>query len=346
MELETGESYSRRDRLKEALATLAQRGYSRKCEEERKPMVTDVLVKDESTVVQFGKHQLAPYIEDKAAMMVDEDLPYDVLVKDESTVIQFGKNQLAPYIEDKAAMMVDEDLPYDELRQVLDNRMQDDSSFVSEPFDFIAPEIFSEAFDEQETFEAFDHQFPEIISEAFIEQFSESDAELKPPALESFAQSLLDEETDSSDKSESSVSEPAIDESGSCCSIDDSGDAMVLIGEVTFSEDEIEVHLGETSIIVEDIGVIKHMNPTNRNKVAEDDDTSEGTSVSADDSTIDIDVDTDDYDSDASWISEAPLPELFKQLIFQRLTGEITALTGKVYSSDGRDASADTGAWF
>jgi hypothetical protein len=273
------------------------------------------------------------------------------LAKDENTVIQFGEDKLAPYTEDVAAMMVDEDLPYDELRQVLDNRLHGDSSFVSVPFDFLAPEIVSEAFDEQEPSLAFDQQVPEIISEAFIEQVSESVAELKPPALESFADSLLDE-TYSSDESESSVSEPdensTIDESGSDRSIVDSGDAMVIIiGEVTFSEDEIEVHLGEPSIIVEEIGGIKDMNPTNRNNVAEDDDKSEGTSVSADDSTIDIDVDTDDFDSDASWTSEAPLPELFKQLIFQRLTGEISALTREVYPSDiGRDASAGTGAWF
>jgi hypothetical protein len=157
MELETGESPSRRNRLKEAFTTLARRDYAQLCEEERKPMVTDALAKDENTVTQFGE------------------------------------NQLAPYIEDVAAMMVDEDLPYDELRQVLDNRLHDDSSFVSVPFDFLAPDVVSEAFNEQEPSVAFDQQVPVIISKPFIEQVSESVAELKPPALESFADSLLDE---------------------------------------------------------------------------------------------------------------------------------------------------------
>jgi hypothetical protein len=302
MESETGEPLLRRDRLKEA---RIHRNSSRQCEEERKPMVTDAEAKNENTVTQFGKKQLSPYIEDVAAMIVDEDLPYD------------------------------------ELRQALDDRMHVDDSFVSETFDEQeVPEIVCEAFDQR---------LHEIISEPFLEQVSESVAEPVrgapelEPALEFIANSVL-YETSSCDKSESNVFESdensTIDESGSYYSIDDSGDVKELIGEVTFTEDEIEVsiHLEET----EEIGGIKDINPTNLNKVAEDDDRSEVTSVSADDNT----VDTDDYDSDASWTSDSPLPELFKEFMFERLTGEISALTGKVYPADIRDASAGIGTWF
>jgi hypothetical protein len=79
-------------------------------------------------------------------------------------------------------------------------------------------------------------------------------------------------------------------------------------------EDEIEVHLGETSIIVEMIGGIKDIIPTNRNTVLEDDDKSEVTCVSTSDNT----VDTDEYDSDASWRSDSPLL-VFNEFMFQRL---------------------------
>jgi hypothetical protein len=323
MKLKTRVPSSRRDRLKEA---LIHRNYSRQSEEERKPMVT----------------------------------------------------QLSPHIKNVATMIVDDDLPYDELRQILDDRMHVDSSFVSEPFDEQeVPEIVCKPFDEQEVqgvpesvSDAYNQELPEIVSEPFLKQVSGSVAEPAgatpelEPALESVANPVL-YETSTSNRSECNLSESdensTIDECGSHYSIDDCGDIQEFIGEVTFTsfmedEEEIEVHLGETSIIVERIDGIKDMNPTNRNKVAEDDDKSEVTCDSAHDNT----VDTDDYDSDASWASdsplpdlfkESPLPDLFKEFMFQRLTCELSALTSKVFPSDIREgvdrySSAGIGTWF
>jgi hypothetical protein len=289
MELETGEAPSRRDSLKEALTTLTQsRNCSRQCKEEPTPMVTDGL----------GRNQFSPYIEDVAAMNVDEDLPFDELRQvhdnrmhvDSSFVSepfdeQAPKTASEPFVEQQVPVIVSE---------VLDNRMHVDSAFVSEPFDEQeVPVIVSDAFSE-----------PEIVSEPFSEQVSKSVAEPEvKPALESVVESLL-YDTSSRDKSESYVfktdEDSIFDDSGSFYSIDDFGDAKELIGEVlgvTYTEDEIEVQLGETSIIVEQIGGIKEIDPTGRNKVAEDDSTSEVTSVSSDDNS----VDRDDYDSDPSW---------------------------------------------
>jgi hypothetical protein len=273
--------------------------------------------------------------------------------------------QLSPHIKKVVTMIADEDLPYDELRQILDNRMHVDSSFVSEPFDEQeGPEIvrkpFDESFHEQEVpgivSEAYDQQLPEIVCKPFLKQVSGSVAESAggtpelEPALESVANSVL-YETSTINKSECELSESdensTVDECVSHYSIDDSGDVQEFIGEVTFTsfiedEEEIEVHLGEASIIVERIDDIKDMNPTNRNKEAEYDDKSEDTCGSPHDYT----VDTDDYDSDASWTSdsplpdpfkESPLPDLFKKFMFQRLTCEISALIGKVFPSDLRE---------
>jgi hypothetical protein len=364
MELETGASSSRRDRLKEA---LIHRNYSRQCEEERKPMAT----------------HLSPYVEDVVNLIVDEDLPYDELRQilddrmnvDSSFVSKPFDGQEFPETLSKP---LDKEVPeivseplfeqvsgpalesvfYESssndnfesntsaLRQVFDDRMQIDSSFVSEAFkEQEVPEIVSEAFDQL---------LPEIVSEPFLEQACGSVAEPEGTTLEvGPALKSVPYETSAtcSDKSESHVSESdensTIDEAGSHYSIDDSGDIQEFIGEVTFTsfmedEDEIEVHLGETSIILERMGGIKDINPANHNKVAEDDDESEVTCVSADDNT----VDTDEYDSDASWTSdsplpelykESPLPELFKEFMFQRLT---------LAASEALNASADIATWF
>lgn len=275
MELETGVSSSRRDRLKEA---LIHRNSSRQCDDERKPMVT----------------------------------------------------QLSPSIEDVTTKIVDEDLPYDELRQILDDRMHVDSSFVSQPFDEQdVPEIVAKPFDEQEvpeivfkalneltipeiSFEASDQRLPEIVSEPFLQQVSGSVTELvgSAPALAPAFGSINKSDSNASGFDENST----IDETESYYSIDNLGDFQEMIGEVTFTsfmedEDEIEVHLGETSIIFEKIDGIKDIRPTNCSKAVEDDDKSEVTSLSVEDNT----VDTDDYDSDASWTSDSPLPELFKE---------------------------------
>jgi hypothetical protein len=294
MELETGVPSSRRDRLKEA---LIHRNSSRKCEEEREPMV----------------------------------------------------NQLSPYVEDVVALIVDEDLPYDELRQILDDRVNANSSFVSEPFDEQeVPEIICKPLDEQIVpeivSESFDQLLPEIVSEPFLKQVSGSVAEPVGAVLEvgpTLESVPCETSAISCDKSEIVVSESdensTIDEAGSHYSIEDSGDIQE-IREVTLTyfmedKDEIEVHLGETSIIVEMIGG-KDINPTNRSTVAEDDDKSEVTCVSTYDNT----VDTDEYDSDASsWTSDTPLPELFKELMLQRLM---------FAASKTLNASAGIATWF
>jgi hypothetical protein len=294
MELETGVPSSRRDRLKEA---LIHRNSSRKCEEERNPMV----------------------------------------------------NRLSPYVEDVVALIVDEDLPYDELRQILDDRVNANSSFVSEPFDEQeVPEIICKPLDEQIVpeivSESFDQLLPEIVSEPFLKQVSGSVAEPVGAVLEvgpTLESVPCETSAISCDKSEIVASESdensTIDEAGSHYSIEE---PEIQEREVTFTsfmedKDEIEVHLGETSIIVEMIGG-KDINPTNSSTVAEDDDKSEATCVSTYDNT----VDTDEYDSDASsWTSDSPLPELFKELMFQRLT---------FAASKALNASASAGiaTWF
>jgi hypothetical protein len=362
MELETGVPSSRRDRLKEA---LIHRNYSRQCEEERKPMVT----------------QLSSHVED-VTLIVDEDLPYDELRQilddrmhvDSSFVSEpfskpFDEQEVPeivsePFLEQLSGSAAEpigtapefgpalESVLYESssndksesnisaLHQVLDDRMHVDCSFVSEAFDEQeVPEIVSEAFDQL---------LPEIVSEPFLEQVSGSVAEpvgvgATPelgPGLESLP---YDTSATSSDKSESNVNESddnsTIDEFGSHYSIDDSGDIQEFIGEVTFTsfmedEDEIEVHLGETSIIVERIDGIKDINPTNRNTVAEDDDKSEVTCVSTYDNTSD----TDDYDSDASWTSDSPLPELFKESPLPELFNELMFQQAKSSIGYIRDA--------
>ena len=352
MELETGVSSSRRDHLKEA---LIHRNSSQQCKEDRKPMVT----------------QLSPYVEDVVTLIIDEDLPYDELrqILDDRMNVDssFVSEPLSrPFDEQEVPEIIFKPLDEQEvsenalesssndifeskaaaLRQVFDDRMHIDSSFVSEAFDEQeAPDIVSEAIDQLR---------PEIVSELCLEQVSGSVAEPVGAALEvGPALEFVPYKTSaiSSDKSESNVSESdensTIDEAGSHYTIDDSGDIQEFIGEVTFTsftedEDEIEIHLGETSIIVEMIGGIKVINPTSYNKVAEDDDESEVTCVSAYDNT----VDTDEYDSDASWTSDSPLPELYKESPLPDLFNEFMFQRLTFAASEALHASAGIGAWF
>jgi hypothetical protein len=363
MEFEIGESSSPRDRMGEALQlslqAMTKSNTSRQCEEVRGFMVTDT---SPNTVTQFGRIGLPPRIAAVAAMIEE-----------------------------------DEDLPYDELRQVLDNRMDSDTSFFSEAFHEQVPKSVSESFDEPfdaHASEPFEEPFDEQVSEESVaEPVAEPPPEPAPelkPVLVSVAESLLDEDS-SIDNSESNVYESdensSFDESESLCSIHEyrDGNELELLEEVTsFTEDEIEVHLGETSLLIEEIGGIqdikpKNVNdgaedddnlgemsllveeirdiqdikPKNGNDGAEDDDKSEVTSVNEDDDTVNT---GDGYDSDASWTSDPPahLPSLFKDYIFQRLSGEFSAMTGTVVKPlDIReeiykdpDESTGVGSWF